>query len=94
MQIITNNTRIVFHLISEIEDLVVSREGELAVPLTDCGFEGFSIVKRWHGYDGKSQLKTHVAYAALQLVVKKCEQIDDGDDDLTIKSKRLLRPMQ
>jgi hypothetical protein len=42
-------------------------------------------------YITKSQLKSHVAYAALQLAVKKCEQIDDDDDDFTIKSKRLLQ---
>jgi len=42
-------------------------------------------------YITKSQLKSHVAYAALQLAVKKCEQIDDGDDDFVVKSKRLLQ---
>ena len=42
-------------------------------------------------YITKSQLKSHVAYAALQLAVKKCEQVDDADDDFTIKSKRLLQ---
>ena len=39
----------------------------------------------------KSQLKSHVAYAALQLAVKKCEDVDDGDDDFTARSKRLLQ---
>ena len=43
--IITSNTPIAFHLVSEIRDLVVSREGELAIPLTDRGFEGFGILK-------------------------------------------------
>ena len=42
-------------------------------------------------YITKSQLKSHVAYAALQLAVKKCEDISDVDDDFTIKSKRLLQ---
>ena len=42
-------------------------------------------------YITKSQLKSHVAYAALQLAVKKCENIEDGDDDFTLKSKRLLQ---
>jgi hypothetical protein len=42
-------------------------------------------------YITKSQLKTHVAYAALQLAVKKCEEVDDADDDFTVRSKRLLQ---
>ena len=42
-------------------------------------------------YITKSQLKSHVAYAALQLAVKKCEQVDSADDDFTCKSKRLLQ---
>ena len=42
-------------------------------------------------YITKSQLKTHVAYAALQLAIKKCELVDDIDDDFTVKSKRLLQ---
>ena len=42
-------------------------------------------------YITKSQLKSHVAYAALQLAVKKCETVDDTDDDFVIRSKRLLQ---
>ena len=42
-------------------------------------------------YITKSQLKSHVAYAALQLAVKKCEEMDDADDDFTARSKRLLQ---
>ena len=42
-------------------------------------------------YITKSQLKTHVAYAALQLAISKCERVDDADDDFTVKSKRLLQ---
>ena len=42
-------------------------------------------------YITKSQLKSHVAYAALQLAVKKCEQVNDEDDDFVVKSKRLLQ---
>ena len=54
--IITSNTPIAFHLVSEIRDLVVSREGELAIPLTDRGFEGFGILKGWHGDDGSRRV--------------------------------------
>ena len=42
-------------------------------------------------YIMKSQLKTHVAYAALQLAVKKCKDVDDADDDFTTHSKHLLQ---
>jgi len=42
-------------------------------------------------YITKSQLKSHVAYAALQLAVKKCEEVDDDDDDFVVKSKWLLQ---
>lgn len=42
-------------------------------------------------YITKSQLKAHVSYAALQLAVKKCENVDNADDDFTVRSKRLLQ---
>ena len=42
-------------------------------------------------YITKSQLKSHVVYAALQLAVKKCKQVDDANDNFTIKSKWLLQ---
>ena len=42
-------------------------------------------------YITKSQLKSHVAYAALQAAVKKCEDMDDSDGDFTVRSKRLLQ---
>lgn len=42
-------------------------------------------------YITKLQLKSHVAYAALQLAVKKCKQVDDADNDFTIKLKWLLQ---
>ena len=42
-------------------------------------------------YITKSQLKSHVAYAALQLAVKKYENANDIDDDFTVQSKRLLQ---
>ena len=42
-------------------------------------------------YITKSQLKSHVAYAALQSAVKKCEEVSEVEVDSTIKSKRLLQ---
>ena len=42
-------------------------------------------------YITKSQLKAHVAYAALQLAVKKCEDVGGDDEDFIIRSKRLLQ---
>jgi hypothetical protein len=42
-------------------------------------------------YITKSQLKSHVAYAALQLAVKKCEDVEDADDNFTVRLKRLLQ---
>ena len=42
-------------------------------------------------YITKSQLKSHVAYAALQVAVKKCETVEDEDDDFTVRSKHLLQ---
>ena len=41
-------------------------------------------------YITKSQLKSHVAYTALQLAVKKTEELPN-DDDFTTHSKRLLQ---
>lgn len=42
-------------------------------------------------YITKSQLKSHIAYATLQLAVKKCEAVDNNDDDFTTHSKCLLQ---
>ncbi|KAJ7572177.1 hypothetical protein C8J56DRAFT_763954, partial [Mycena floridula] len=42
-------------------------------------------------YITKSQLKTHVAYAALELAVKKLGEYHPGEDDLAFRAKRLLQ---
>jgi len=42
-------------------------------------------------YITKPQLKTHVAYAALQVAVKKCENVEDADDEVSARSKPLLQ---
>ncbi|KAH7931041.1 hypothetical protein BV22DRAFT_1101407 [Leucogyrophana mollusca] len=42
-------------------------------------------------YITKSQLKAHVAYAALELSVKKLGEYDASEDNLTVRAKQLLR---
>ena len=42
-------------------------------------------------YITKSQLKTHVAYAALELAAKKLEEYNPDDDDITVRAKKLLQ---
>ena len=42
-------------------------------------------------YISKSQLKSHVAFAALELAVNKLNNHDDTKDDITIRAKRLLQ---
>jgi len=42
-------------------------------------------------YITKSQLKTHVAFAALELSVKKLGEYDPTEDELTVRAKRLLQ---
>ena len=42
-------------------------------------------------YITKSQLKTHVAYSALELSVKKLGEYNAGEDDLTVRAKKLLQ---
>jgi hypothetical protein len=42
-------------------------------------------------YITKSQLKTHVAFAALELSVKKLGEYKPNDDDLTSRAKKLLQ---
>lgn len=42
-------------------------------------------------YITKSQLKTHVAYAALELAVNKLGEYDPHDDEVTLRAKSLLR---
>ena len=41
-------------------------------------------------YITESQLKTHVAFAALELSVKKLGEFDPTEDELTIQAKCLL----
>lgn len=42
-------------------------------------------------YITKSQLKTHVAYAALELATKKLGEYNPDDDDITVRAKKLLQ---
>ncbi|KAK0446935.1 uncharacterized protein EV420DRAFT_1218433, partial [Desarmillaria tabescens] len=42
-------------------------------------------------YITKSQLKTHIAYAALELSVKKLGEYDPNEDEITVRAKRLLQ---
>ncbi|KAG1792668.1 uncharacterized protein HD556DRAFT_1239044 [Suillus plorans] len=42
-------------------------------------------------YITKSQLKAHVAYAALDLARRKLSEFDPTDDDLTVRAKELIR---
>jgi len=42
-------------------------------------------------YITKAQLKAHVTYAALELAVKKLEEIDVTDDSQTVRAKKLLQ---
>ena len=42
-------------------------------------------------YITKTQLKTHVAYAALELSVKKLGEFNPADDELTVYAKKLLQ---
>ncbi|KAG1851160.1 hypothetical protein F4604DRAFT_1512129, partial [Suillus subluteus] len=42
-------------------------------------------------YITKSQLKVHVAYAALNLAQQKLSEFDPADDELTIRAKELIR---
>ncbi|KAK0460498.1 uncharacterized protein EV420DRAFT_1267822 [Desarmillaria tabescens] len=42
-------------------------------------------------YITKSQLKVHVAYAALELSVKKLGEFNPQEDDITVRAKRLLQ---
>lgn len=42
-------------------------------------------------YITKSQLKAHVAYAALDLARRKLSEFDSADDDLTVRAKELIR---
>ncbi|KAJ7205838.1 hypothetical protein GGX14DRAFT_367799 [Mycena pura] len=42
-------------------------------------------------YITKSQLKTHVAFAMLELALKKLGEYKPGEDDITVRGKRLLQ---
>ncbi|EPQ49887.1 hypothetical protein GLOTRDRAFT_11004, partial [Gloeophyllum trabeum ATCC 11539] len=42
-------------------------------------------------YITKSQLKTHVAFATLELAVKKLNDVNPADDSATVRAKRLLQ---
>ncbi|KAJ7199861.1 hypothetical protein GGX14DRAFT_340018, partial [Mycena pura] len=42
-------------------------------------------------YITKSQLKAHVAYAALELAIKKLGEFTPNEDDITVRSKHMLQ---
>ena len=42
-------------------------------------------------YITKSQLKSHVAFAALELAVKKLGDYTEGEDEVTLRAKWLLQ---
>ncbi|KAL6298173.1 hypothetical protein BKA93DRAFT_693032, partial [Sparassis latifolia] len=42
-------------------------------------------------YITKAQLKTHVAFSALELAIKKLENICIDEDDMTVRSKKVLQ---
>jgi len=42
-------------------------------------------------YISKTQLKAHVAYAVLEVVVQKLGEYNPVDDELTLQAKRMLQ---
>ena len=50
-----------------------------------------SIIYYITNYITKSQLKTHVAHAALELSVKKLGEYNPEDDEITLRAKKLLQ---
>ncbi|PPQ80093.1 hypothetical protein CVT24_006535 [Panaeolus cyanescens] len=50
-----------------------------------------SVIYYVTNYITKSQLKTHVAFAALELAVQKLGVYDPEDDELTVRAKKLLQ---
>ncbi|KAJ3754711.1 hypothetical protein EV360DRAFT_51097 [Lentinula raphanica] len=55
------------------------------------GASGKAVMYYITDYITKSQLKAHVAYAALELAVKRLEPSIDDNDPLTVQAKRLLQ---
>lgn len=55
------------------------------------GPEAKAILYYITNYISKAQLKTHVAFAALELSVRKLNEYSEGDDEQTIRAKRLLQ---
>lgn len=55
------------------------------------GPEAKAILYYITNYISKAQLKTHVAFAALELAVKKLAEYNEVDDEQTIRAKRLLQ---
>ena len=55
-----------------------------------CGSDAKAVIYYITDYISKSQLKAHVAYATLELAVKKLAQYDPADDDVAVAGKKLL----
>jgi len=55
------------------------------------GFDAKAILFYITDYITKMQLPTHVAYATLELALKKLEDVDMGDSDVAGRAKLLLR---
>ncbi|KAF5335555.1 hypothetical protein D9611_012211 [Ephemerocybe angulata] len=61
------------------------------IKFVGSGEDAKAVIYYITNYITKTQLKTHVAYAALELATRKLGEYNPKEDDITVRAKRLLQ---
>ncbi len=73
------------------ETILRSVRCNMDIKFIGSGASAKAILHYITDYITKSQLKTHIAYAALELSVRKLGEYVPDEDDLTVRAKKLLQ---
>lgn len=73
------------------ETILEAMRCNMDIRFVGSGEDAKAVIYYITSYITKSQLKAHVAYAALDLAAKKLGDYDPKDDDITVRAKRLLQ---
>jgi hypothetical protein len=73
------------------ETIIEAIRCNMDVKFIGSGASAKAILYYITDYITKTQLKTHVAYAALELAVKKLGEFNPNDDDITLRAKKMLQ---
>ncbi|KAF5329099.1 hypothetical protein D9611_014298 [Ephemerocybe angulata] len=73
------------------ETIIEAMRCNMDIKFVGSGEDAKAVIYYITNYITKTQLKTHVAYAALELATQKLEEFNPTEDDITLRAKRLLQ---